>query len=290
MKRDLFARKKRSLASIAISVAAHGVLAVALAAITFHIPLAAFLPQADRPVEVRVSYVRTPAPRAGDRNGSERKAPKPEPVPLPQITEIPTTIAVPPVTIPTPPPPAAPATLGVPGGTGAAASNVASNPRLGIEPGIPDPRISTQPLTYSIPRTTAAMNDSAIRAAFDEYRDSALASAANPKRAPGDWTWDRDGQKWGWDPNGIHIGKYTIPNAILAALPLKIGPTGNINALTDARMASWTQRDLWEHAQEMSDADFKAAVKRIRERLDREHADAEKQKAAAAAAKKPGGG
>jgi hypothetical protein len=46
-------------------------------------------------------------------------------------------------------------------------------------------------------------------------------------------------------------------------------------------MASWTQRDLAEHANGMSDADFKAAVKRIRDRVDRERAEEEKRKAVA---------
>src|SRR5262249_4636382 len=107
----------------------------------------------------------------------------------------------------------------------------------------PDPRISADPrAAYSSPKSVAARNDSVVASAFLQYRDSVLAAQAHPQRAPGDWTVDRNGQKWGWDPQGVHLGVITIPNIIFAALPLKVGPTGNINALTDGRMEAWTQR------------------------------------------------
>jgi hypothetical protein len=252
---------------------------MAIAAITFDIPLSALL-DADRPARAaatRLVWVRAtaerPAPREGQRTasatpGREVSAPPPR---LTAPSAVPTTIPL------SPPSAAVAGVVGVPGGTGTAATSLpgsATNPKLGLEPALPDPRISLQPVQAEpVLRTMAMKNDSVVQSAYAEFRDSVLAHQANKGRAPGDWTIDRDGQKWGWDPKGIRLGKFTIPNAILAAMPLNIGPQGrNINALTDVRMQSWTQRDLDFHSRAMSDADFKAAVKRIRERVDRERA------------------
>jgi hypothetical protein len=277
VKRSLFVKERRSPQSIAISLAVHALVVAGLASITWYYPIGSLIGlRIPKPVEERVVYVRpsTAAPegsRASRPRGSTRVSPTaPVPVPLPAPTSIP-------VGIPTPPPQTAPttATPGVPGGSGGTGTRAAIGPTTGVEPAIADPRISLQPTPYgAVPKTQAQLNDSALTAIYTGYRDSVIAAKANPDRKPGDWTIDRgNGQKWGWDSEGIRLGKFTVPNAILAAIQTGIGPQGrSINALTDARMNSWTQRDLWEHSQTMSTEDFKTAVKRIRERVDREKA------------------
>ena len=53
------------------------------------------------------------------------------------------------------------------------------------------------------------------------YVDSVRASQAHRGRDPGDWSWGgTNGDRWGWDQGGIHIGGITIPNAVLAALQI----------------------------------------------------------------------
>ena len=86
------------------------------------------------------------------------------------------------------------------------------------------------------------------------------------------------GNKWGWDQKGIQLGKFTIPNAVLAALPL--APQGrNINALTEGRNAAWMRNDILEHArQAVTEDEFRNAVRRIRERNERARQDKEKEK------------
>ncbi len=273
MKINLFAKERRSPTSIAIAVVANALMAVAIGAITFYTPLSELL-HPPKPVEVHVAYIRVAptaaAPQSGQRGASDTHVTKP--VVTPERVTAPTTIptALPPIT------PAAPNSgqVGIPGASGKSATNGAGSgvtPLTGIEPAMADPRLALEPAPFTAPRSVATRNDSAI-SPRSVYRDSVMATKANPKRAPGDWTFDHDGKKWGWDPTGIHIAGFTIPNAIFAALPLKIGPTGrSINALTDQRMADWTQKDIYDHQQTMSDDDFRAAIKRIRDREDREH-------------------
>ena len=94
----------------------------------------------------------------------------------------------------------------------------------GVEPAAPDPRIPLAAAPYQpAPRSQAQLADSAVQAAFGVYFDSAKYAAEHPGRQPGDWTkTTADGGKWGWDPGGIRLGKFTIPNAVLAALPLDL--------------------------------------------------------------------
>src|SRR5207244_9310333 len=134
---------------------------------------------------------------------------------------------------------------------------------------IPDSRIALNPMDAGhLPRTDAQKADSALSAIYDMYVDSVKAALAHRGRDPGDWSWGgKDGDKWGWDQRGIHIGGITIPNAVLAALPLNIGLQGrNMNALTEGRADAYMRSDIQMHANIMSEDDFRSAVKRIRDR------------------------
>lgn len=266
MKAKLSGPERKSKTSIAISIAAHVVLAMALAAITFPTPLREFFLRPPPAPEQTLKYVRVapePRPAAGGpaatRSASEVRA-----------TVAARTVLTPssiPVGIPKPAAPtAAP-------GVVVGARNQTGNMAAGVQPGIPDSRLAINPRDVGhLPKTDAQRADSALSAIYDMYVDSVKASLANRGRDPGDWSWGgKNGDKWGWDPTGIHIGGITIPNAVLAALPLNIGPQGrNMNALTEGRADAYMRADIAMHANIMSADDFRTAVKRIRDRIDRE--------------------
>jgi len=90
----------------------------------------------------------------------------------------------------------------------------------------------------------------------------------DPRRKPGDWSWGgKDGDKWGWDERGIHVAGVTIPNIILAALPMNVAPK---MSPVDMRAMDFVRSDIQSHAGLMTQDEFKAAVRRVRERVDRE--------------------
>jgi hypothetical protein len=116
--------------------------------------------------------------------------------------------------------------------------------------------------------------DSAVKAGFGIYADSVRMAEANKGRAPGDWTFkDKNGGKWGWDPSGIRLGKVTIPQAVLALLPLNVQQNPMYNDPVTRRERAFQGGDIAFHANRaVSDDEFRRAVKRIRERKDRERA------------------
>jgi hypothetical protein len=270
---------RRSPGSIAISVAIHTVAVAALLSVTLRVPIREYLTSGDRPpiVPEQVSYVAM-AP-AGGGGGGPAAAPPPVGVPRERL--------VAPATVPTElpaaaaggtPPPGAGVPGGVPGGTGTGAGG--GDPRnaavRGVVPGLGDPRLTPGAVGGGvIPRSVERRTQDAIMDAYAVYRDSVIAAQMNPTRQPGDLSWERNGQKYGWDGSGIHFGKFTVPNAVLALLPMPVGGR-NINAATDARTSAWVQSDLQYHAAGMSSDEFKAAVKRIRDRKDREREDQKK--------------
>jgi hypothetical protein len=137
-------------------------------------------------------------------------------------------------------------------------------------PADPDPRLSADAHRFEpIPKTHGQRVDSTVRALVFAYNDSVAKAAALAGRKPGDWTFERDGKKWGMDGNNIYLGKFAIPSAVLAALPLHI--QGNPGETIADRLVTTRRGDLLEHAEsQYHDIEFKSAVKRIRERKDRE--------------------
>ena len=276
-KRWMFVSGRRDKSSIVWSLAIHVVVIIAIASITFRYPLASlFGPSRDTLPTERIRYVRVqaaaPAGRVG--NGSDtRPTPKRTLKPAPLLA--PTTI---PTGIPTLPPPTASvgAISGTASGTGGAPAGMAT----GVEPALPDPRIELRPNALRLPLTMAQKNDSAVKAIYLAYREAEIAAEEHKGRSPRDWTMTHDGQKYGLDSQYIYLGKFKIPSAILAALPLNRGGVEG-SRIIEARNAAWIQNDIYTHAQGMSEDDFRAAVKRIRERMDREKKDAQDDKAKA---------
>jgi hypothetical protein len=58
---------------------------------------------------------------------------------------------------------------------------------------------------------------------------------------------------------------------VLAALPIQQGPGGrNMNAITEMRTEEYVRNDIKYHAGMMTEDEFKSAVRRVRDRVDRE--------------------
>ena len=245
----------------AISITAHVFMIAALAQIAFKYPLGQLLGIIRPPVEAeRLQYIALPAQptqHSGGVGAAESYAPAALRAP---------------VAVPTTTPPIRPADTSraqAAGGTGAGlgVSGGDAGYATGVVPRQPDPRIALQPgAIVRTPRTVAEDVDSIMNLAIGIYVDSA--SRAAKQRKPGDWTiTGKDGEKWGLDEQFIHLGKFKLPSAILAMLPLNKGGGSPI----EARTAAYIRRDVLENAQRsISEDEFRAAVKRIRERKERE--------------------
>jgi hypothetical protein len=255
---------------------AHVFIMAALAAITFHVPLAAFFgPDKPAPAQrERVQFTKL-QPQAGDglaaAPGSRTPPAKGFPAPLAAPSMIPDGL---------PPIPQPGAITGSPTGRGVGTVGGGGGITAGVRPMAPDPRLSLGVGHYLLPKTQAERTDSVVRAMFAEYTDSIVAAQANAGRAPGDWTWGSGDHKWGWDPKGIHVGKYTIPNALLALLPIRTGGVDG-QRYRDAKTMDYIRNDILIHSG-VSEDDFRDEVRRIRERVDQERRDDQQAKAAAA--------
>ena len=275
-KLNLTIDKKERGGSLLLSVAIHVFIIFALAAITFRYPLGQLigLPKDRDQTPERLQYMVLPRGEVGNGAGTTSANPaKGKPAPLKAPPVVPTTIEPVPAKDTT-----SGAITGKPGGSGGAPAGIAT----GVEPRTPDPRIQLNPAPFQpTPRTPAEKVDSAVMAAFGVYYDSAKYVADHPGRQPGDWTkTTAGGQKWGWDPTGIRLGKFTIPNAILAALPLNVGSG---QSPVEARSRAFMYNDIQLHAQQsISEDEFRDAVRRIRERKEKERREKEKDKTVAA--------
>ena len=269
MKASLHETRDAGKGSIAISLAAHVVFIALIASITFRYPLAAFFSEKVTPRE-RIQYVQVqPQPAQSAGNGAAAKSkPKKAERPTPQI--------VAPTSVPTELPPVLPPTSigGADSGTGTGGGGGAVGMAAGINPSMPDPRIDLRPNTLHVPLSTAERNDSAVKAIIGAYREAEIAAAESRGRSPRDWTIERNGQKYGLDSQYIYLGKFKLPSAILAALPLNRGGVDG-QRIRDNREADFIRNDIYSHAQGLSQEDFNAAIKRIKERKDRERKEEE---------------
>lgn len=262
-------RPERSRTSLLVSIAVHAVVIVALATMTFRYPLETFfgLEPVHKISPETIHYVVT-APAAGGGGARVGTTPRKG---LPPRLVAPSVI---PTTIPEPNPSSVGSTTGKAGGQGGG-NGVGF--ATGVEPEPIDPRLYAPPIFVPVPKTPAQRLDSAIKDAFGVYYDSVMVAEEHPQRQPGDWTVDRNGQKWGWDQKGIRLGKFMIPNAVLAALPLKNITNGT--SPIEQREQGYIRRTVLEHAQESITEDaFRDAVRRIRARKEREHEQREKER------------
>ena len=192
--------------------------------------------------------------------------------PAPRVEEPAPVLVAPreiPTGVPTPTPPSNPGASNTNPGPLAGGSGSAR----GAQPAYVDPRLWVpDPALIYAPKTDMERLDSALVTSFKRYQDSVAANAYAPNKFErGDWTVERDGKKYGIDSKFIHLGKFSIPTALLAMLPLNMGQA-NPTDVDRARAASFMRNDILYHAQAaVNEDEFRKAVKAIRDRKDREH-------------------
>ena len=268
--RDTDASPRRASRPVVLSVALHIVVVFALA--RFLIEPWAFtmifggVKSPSVPVE-RVGFLRLPksgGPAVEGKSGGDNRP----------LTNRPATRVVAPAEIPTtiPPQPATPRAVETEGGSGPLVGG--GGPTRGIRPNYTDPRVWAAPGDIvAAPKNAKEKLDSVVASIIQPFNDS-MAVAAGQRR-PGDWTFEKDGRKYGIDEKFIRLGKVSIPTALLALLP--INTTGNPTMNDRNRMQNQLHSDIfWQAQRGMNEADFKKAVKSIRERKERERAAAQK--------------
>ena len=221
-----------------------------------------------KPVPVpteRIGFLRLPkakgVPVVGRSGGDNRPVTRTQPVKLVPQTTIPSVL--PPVVPPSETPKVESGSGPLVGGGG---------PARGIRPSYDDPRLWPAPEDIvAAPKTPTQRLDSVIADLIKPYNDSMAVAAG--QRQPGDWTFEKDGKKYGIDPRYIHLGKFSIPTAILGLLPINM--QANPILAERNKISNQLHSDIMSQAQRgMNEADFRKAVKSIRERKEREKAAA----------------
>jgi hypothetical protein len=280
-------KQRRSAGSFVASIAIHVVVVLLLAQIVFEYPIGLFsnhlAPRIPTPEPIHYVTVRPPSgiigtttrPRVKPSGGSARPAP-----------------LIPPTTIPTPVPPITPPDQGISREAGGKGTGVGvgttAGPATGVIPAPPDARIrlDASPV-MPVQRTPAEAIDSIVNQLYGILVDSATVEAN--RRKPGDWTLTtKDGKKYGWDQTGIRVGKWTIPNALLALLPLNNLQGNPLYMGQNARSADAIRADvLYQGRLAITEDEFRDAVKRIRERKQKEHDDQQKARPSPSSGKDP---
>ncbi|MEO8575476.1 MAG: hypothetical protein ABI556_02190 [Gemmatimonadales bacterium] len=263
------AAPRRATRPLVVSVALHLVIAFAL--VRFLISPSAFTMIFGRvksppvPAE-RIGFLRLPkssGPAVVGKSGGDNKPLSKNPAPrLIAPTTIPSAIPVAP----------APRQTTEEGGSGPLVGG--GGPTKGIRPNYTDPRVWAAPGDIiTAPKSAKEKLDSVVASIIQPFNDSMAVAAG--QRKPGDWTFEKGGRKYGIDPQYIRLGKVSIPTALLALLP--INTTGNPTMNDRNRLQNQMHADIFWNAQRgMNEADFKKAVKSIRERKERERAAAQK--------------
>ena len=268
--------RRRPSGGFLVSVAFHTALAFVLANVVLHYDIVFERgPRPPEPQKEEITYVAVQPP-AGALGGTTATTPAKASEPARRLVA-PSRV---PSAVPQPTAPTAPAAGGTPGGVdGGTGVGGGYGPATGIIPVEPDPRLATDgKFFYPRNKTAAQRADSAVKATIYAYNDSVAREAAIDagKRKPGDWTFGSDGKKWGVDGSKIYLGKFWIPSAVLAALPIRV--QNNPGETIADRLSTTRRSDVLLHAQsQLHDDEFKSAVKRIRERKDRERREKKEQ-------------
>jgi hypothetical protein len=128
------------------------------------------------------------------------------------------------------------------------------------------------------PKTEDQRYDSTVAAMIKHHNDSLANNRYQPNKFErGDWTVDGPGGKWGLDGQMLRIGKFRIPTALLALVPMNAAPTAASREL-QSNMALATHRaEIPMQAQRaITHEEFRRAVKQLRERKEREKREREK--------------
>ncbi len=256
-----FQTRERSRGAVLVSIAIHVVAgAFLLWVLSIPLPIEEFFHRqkdVSIPVE-RISFVQVPnegETRPGRSGGDGRPVSERPPAPIVAPTETPSTIPTTPTEAPSS------------GGSGPVVGR--GGPTEGITPSYSDPRLwhPDAPLATA-PRTLEQDLDSLLATAAKTKADS-LAIIAQQRRQGTDWTFEKGGKKYGIDGKNIYVADIKIPAALLALLP--INQQANPQALERNRAISAMNADIAFQAQRaMNEEEFQAAVKRIRQRKERE--------------------
>jgi hypothetical protein len=262
-------RSGPALVSLALHVAV-----VVLILRTISVPVMDFLTRTgDGPVEERVVYVE---PKA------ERPVEAPPPPPPQRRTDLPPTrsdlppregAALPVLPTVTPPTGGGQVTSGVPlplvTGDG---RQVFGSGLPGLSTGRVDPRLVTPPDVVDGPARNRTLSpDVYVDAWVAAFWDSIARVQAERPRAQGDWTVERDGKKFGMDPGFIYFGKFKLPTALLALLPINV--QANPGAVERNRALASMKYEIDFQAQRAAnEAEFRKAVDELRARRERERA------------------
>ena len=230
----------------------------------------------DPVVPDRISFITAvPAPTGPQdrprRDGGDGRAPAEGPV----VEQVPLTA---PASVPTGVPSAPTAPAATPsGGVGPLVGG--GGPTAGVRPAFTDPRLWISPSgeieAPMVPMTRADSLQAILNASAMAYVDSVERANPSGGRAPGDWTFERNGKKYGIDPAMIRLGNFSIPTALVGLLPMN-NMQANPIALDRARRLSSMRNEIIAQAERRArDDDFYAAVRALRERKERERREAE---------------
>jgi hypothetical protein len=145
--------------------------------------------------------------------------------------------------------------------------------RLG--PGLADGKLWVRPLplppkelAQRLSRSPAQLADSAVTAIVQAYLDSIASDPASKNQELPSWTTQIAGKKFGLDSKNIYIAGLKIPAAVLALIPI---PAGNIDQNRAYNHLMDLRADLMYAAQRAQNMEeFKAMIKQMRERKERE--------------------
>jgi len=256
--------EKRGKGPFGISIGLHVFLIAAVFSIVFRHPLGQLMGiREPEPSRESLRYIEIPR-QTTENSGSSSATPKANAAPARLVAPRVMPAQLP---IPSGAPDALPARAA--GGAGDGFGVTGSGLATGLVPRLPDSRIRvTAPdAAYRMPRSAAEDVDSIIDITVGIAIDS-LEVLKREGKLPEWIKKTKGGGEWGLTPQYIALGKVKIPTALLALLPLNIGPG---RSPIDVRRDAYIRADILENAQRsISEDDFRAAVKRIRERKERE--------------------
>lgn len=150
-------------------------------------------------------------------------------------------------------------------------------PLQGIQPSFTDQRLWVQHSNEIVAPIVPMTRADTLRQMLAEriYAiDDSLARLGGVERRPGDWTFDLGGRKYGIDQGMIRLGKFSLPTAALAMLPLNV--QANPIAMERARRLESMRNEIQTQAlRAMREDQFYAAVRALRERKERERREAQ---------------
>jgi hypothetical protein len=273
-----------------ISIALHTVFVIAISSMAI-VPILTMVREARSVKPERVMYLQTQEPKPKPPKAVRDSQPKPPPK-QPSTTPArrddspptpPATTAAPPVAVI--PPTEIPVTIEPPraaGGGDTTDRRIVGRDLLpGLSPGVKDPRLLGRgdgkapdgPLTAG-----RSMADSVTHVWIRQFWDSvAHAQNMDPRRPPS-WTFGSGDKKVGIDPAWIYFGKFKIPTALLALIPIKT--QGNPTIFERQRALASMQREIEYQAMRSDNSkEFEDAVKELRARKEAEHRAAVAKKA-----------